>query len=97
MFRDSPKARDHIDMEKDFLLPPEEIVKAVSALISDPKYPPGTILEVGDVGGWREVNLLRDNGPQGRSTLPRQKAKDAIRIVEAALQKDSQLSSKARL
>lgn len=88
LFRDSSKARAHIDLEKDFVLPPKEIVKAIIALITDVKYAPGTVLEVGDIGGWREVSLLNDVGPQGRSTLPRQKAKDAIKLVEAALEND---------
>lgn len=89
LFRDNPKARAHIDLEKDFTLPPEEVVRAIIALITNSKYPSGTILEIGDIGGWREVSLLNDRGPQGRSTLPRQKAKDAINLVEAALEKDS--------
>jgi hypothetical protein len=95
LFRDSSKARAHIDLEKDFVLPPGEIVKAIIALITDVKYPSGTILEVGDIGGWREVGLFNDVGPQGRSTLPRQKAKDAIKLVVAALENDN-LSPKIR-
>lgn len=77
-------------MDKDFVLPPDEVVKAIISLISDSKYPSGTVLEIGDVGvgGWREVQLLHDIGPQGRSTLPRAKAKDAISIVKNALAKD---------
>lgn len=96
LFLDSSQARAHIDLEKDFVLPPEEIVKAIIALITNVKYAPGTVLEVGDIGGWREVSLLHDVGPQGRSTLPRQKAKDAIKLVEAALEKDA-ISPKKRL
>jgi hypothetical protein len=94
LFRDSSKARAHIDLEKDFVLPPEEVVKAIIALITDVKYAPGTILEVGDIGGWREVSLLNDVGPQGRSTLPRQRAKDAINLVDAALKNDTLYSKK---
>lgn len=92
LFRDDPKGRVHIDLENDFTLPPTEIVRAITALITDPRYPSGTILEVGDIDGWREVGLLNDVGPQGRSTLPRRKAQEAIKIFEAALQKDSQFS-----
>ncbi|KAL4802971.1 NAD(P)-binding protein [Aspergillus unguis] len=97
LFRDSPQARAHIDLEKDFTLPPEEVVRACMALITDSKYPSGTILEIGDIGGWREVGLLNDKGPQGRSTLPRKKAQDAIKIVEDALEKDRLGKVKARI
>lgn len=97
LFRDSAKARAHIDLENDFTLPPEEIVKAMMSLVTNSRYPPGTILEIGDIGGWREVGLLNDSGPQGRSTLPRPKAKDAIKLVEAALAEDAGAISKPRL
>lgn len=80
-------------MDKDFVLPPDEIVKAIIALISDSNYPSGTVLEVGDIGGWREVHLLNDVGPQGRSTLPRAKAKDAVSLVKRALEKDGRVSN----
>ncbi|KAL4861253.1 hypothetical protein BDV12DRAFT_71222 [Aspergillus spectabilis] len=92
LFRDSTNAREHIDFEKDFILPPEEVVKAMMALITDSKYPSGTVLEVADIGGWREVKLLNDEGPQGRAAASRAKAAEAIRIVEEALTKDSQVS-----
>ncbi|KAJ5131989.1 hypothetical protein N7448_006147 [Penicillium atrosanguineum] len=89
LFRDSAKARQHIDMDTDFTLPPEEVVKAMMSLVTNPKYPPGTVLEIGDIGGWREVGLFNDTGPHGRSTLPRPKAKDAIKLVEQALKDDA--------
>jgi hypothetical protein len=76
-------------MDEDFTLPPEEIVKAMMSLVTSSKYPSGTVLEVGDIGGWREVGLLNDPGPQGRSTLPRRKAKDAVKLVEQALKDDA--------
>lgn len=79
----------HIDMEKDFALPPHEVVKAMAALITDTKYPSGTILEVGDIGLWRPVTLLQDGGPQGRSTLPREKANNAMQFVQAHLKEDA--------
>ncbi|KAF9886750.1 hypothetical protein FE257_011127 [Aspergillus nanangensis] len=85
LFRDSAKARQHIDLEKDFVLPAEEIVKAMMFLVTSSKYSSGTVLEVGDIDGWREVGLFHDPGPQGRSTLPRPKAKSAISLVEQAL------------
>ncbi|KAL4811332.1 NAD(P)-binding protein [Aspergillus unguis] len=89
LFRDSAKARQHIDMDNDFTLPPEEIVKAMMSLVTSSQYASGTVLEIGDIGGWREVSLFNDPGPQGRSTLPRPKAKDAIKLVEQALQDDA--------
>ena len=89
LFRDNAKARAHIDLEKDFTLPPDEVVKAMLSLVTSSKYPSGTVLEIGDIGGWREVGLFNDPGPQGRSTLPRPKAKDAIKFVEQALEKDA--------
>lgn len=89
LFRDSSKAREHIDLENDFVLPPEEIVKAMVSLVTTSEYASGSILEVGDIGGWREVGLLNDPGPQGRSTLRRPKAKSAIKLVEQALADDA--------
>jgi 3-hydroxybutyrate dehydrogenase len=89
LFRDSPKAMDHIDTTKDFLLPPEEVVKAMIALVADAKYRAGTVLEVNDIDGWREVQLLNDPGPQGQSKNPRQKALDAIITVKNALEDDA--------
>lgn len=53
------------------------------------RYAPGAILEIGDIGGWREVGLFSDPGPQGRSTLSRPKAKDAIKLVEKVLADDA--------
>ncbi|KAL2815738.1 NAD(P)-binding protein [Aspergillus granulosus] len=89
LFRDSASAREHIDLENDFILPPEEIVKAMMALVVESKYSSGTVLEVADIGGWREVKLLNDGGPQGRAASARAKAAEAIRIVEEALRQDS--------
>jgi hypothetical protein len=89
LFRDSSNAREHIDFETDFILPPEEVVKTMMALVTDSRYPSGTVLEVADIGGWREVQLLNDGGPQGRAASSRAKAAEAIRIVEEALDKDS--------
>lgn len=77
LFRGHPGAQNHVDLSKDFLLPPEEVVKAMLALLTEKKYAGGTILEVGDIGSWREVHILGDVGPQGRSTLARAKTADA--------------------
>ncbi|KAJ5639991.1 uncharacterized protein N7484_007853 [Penicillium longicatenatum] len=97
LFRDSAKARAHIDLENDFTLPPEEVVNAMMSLVTNSTYSSGTILEIGDIGGWREVDLFNDPGPQGRSTLPRPKAKDAIKLVEDALADDAGVFLKPRL
>lgn len=94
LFRDSPEALEHMDLTKDFALPPEEVVRAMVALITDSKYAAGTVLEVGDLGYWREVHLLNDSGPSGRSVLPRSKAKEAVKLIEDALKKDAKLSSR---
>lgn len=90
LFRDHPQALEHIDTEKDFLLPSEEVVRAMLALLTDPKYRAGTVLEVNDIGGWREVQLTNDPGPQGQSKNPRAKAAEAISFVREILEKDAQ-------
>ena len=94
MFRDHPQALEHIDTEQDFLLPPEEVVKAMLALVTDATYPAGTVLEVNDIGGWREVQLLNDPGPQGQSKNPRAKAAEMISLVERTLKEDAEGSKK---
>ena len=81
-------------MKKDFVLPPEEVVKAMLALLTESKYISGTVLEVGDTT-WREVQLLNDPGPQGRATLPRSKAADSIKLVEQALLNDERAPATA--
>lgn len=90
LFVDNPKSLALIDMEKDTVLPPEEVAKAMIALVTDAKYPPGTVLEVGDIGQWREVMLFNDGGPQGRSTNLRSKVKQLEEIVRASLKKDKE-------
>lgn len=88
LFHDNPRSLALIDLEKDVALPPEEVASAMMALLTDSKYPPGTILEVGDVGKWREVHLFNDGGPQGRATVLREKAKAQIELVKDILAKD---------
>lgn len=80
----------HVNMDKDFVLPTSEIVKAMIALILEPKYPGGIVLEVGDIGNWRPVGLLNDVGPQGRSTQVKAKPQNTIYLVEEQLKKDEQ-------
>ena len=72
LFTDHPRAMAFVDESKDFMVTPEEIAKGMFAVATDLKYPPGTILEVKDAessGGWREVFLLNDPGPQGKGTV----------------------------
>lgn len=90
LFRAHVGAQETVDFSADFFLPPEEVVKAMMALLTDTKYTGGTILEVGDIGSWREVQILGDIGPQGRSTLPRAKTVDATnRLSNMLLGEDS--------
>lgn len=89
LFRDHPQARDQIDYEKDFILPQVEIVKAMLAVAMNPKYQAGTVLEINDIDGWREVQMFNDPGPQGQSKNPRMKAAEAISLVKRALEADS--------
>ncbi|CCT71771.1 related to 15-hydroxyprostaglandin dehydrogenase [Fusarium fujikuroi] len=77
LLRNTAGAQNHVDPSTDFLLPTEEVVGAMVALLTDIKYAGGTVLEVGDIGSWREVHLLGDAGPQGRSTRARAKTTEA--------------------
>jgi 3-hydroxybutyrate dehydrogenase len=65
LFTEHPEAAKFLDMDQDYLLPPKEIALAMMSLLTDPKYKSGTILEVCEVGRWREVALLNDPGPSG--------------------------------
>jgi hypothetical protein len=60
------------------------------ALATEDRYSAGTVLEVNDIGGWREVQLLHDPGPQGQSKNPRAKAAEAISSVMKALKEDAE-------
>ncbi|EWG53294.1 hypothetical protein FVEG_11757 [Fusarium verticillioides 7600] len=77
LLRNNSGSQNHVDPSQDFLLPPEEVVKAMMALLTEAKYVGGTVLEVGDIGSWREVHILGDAGPQGRSTRARARTTDA--------------------
>ncbi|KIW53179.1 hypothetical protein PV05_08771 [Exophiala xenobiotica] len=94
LFTDHPEASKFLDMEKDFLLPPEEIAKAMFALLTDRKYKSGTILEVCDIGNWREVSLLNDPGPRGPATLTSKKH-EAIKSILPFLSKDGKVVATA--
>jgi hypothetical protein len=90
-------------LEKDFLLPPEEVAQAMLALITRrEKYKSGTILEVCDVGGedhWREAELLNDPGPRGPASKTSNKGKafeDILQILgveESALGSSQEISN----
>ncbi|KAF5978769.1 15-hydroxyprostaglandin dehydrogenase [Fusarium coicis] len=82
LLRNNTGSQNHVDPSKDFLLPPDEVVKAMVALLTETNYVGGTILEVGDIGSWREVHILGDAGPQGRSTSAR--AKTAVATANLA-------------
>ncbi|KAF4556989.1 Short chain dehydrogenase-like protein 54 [Elsinoe fawcettii] len=79
LFKDHPEAAKFLDMEKDFLLPVDEVARAMMALVEErERYKGGTVLEVCDVQGrWREVELLNDPGPRGPASLTSRKA-DAV-------------------
>ena len=57
--------KDGIDEKVDTLILPEKVAEVMLALIQDPAYVGGTVLEVGaeDV---RKVERLNDPGPQGK-------------------------------
>ncbi|KAI1616247.1 NAD-dependent 15-hydroxyprostaglandin dehydrogenase [Exophiala viscosa] len=87
LYTDHPETMKFLDLSKDFLLPPEEIAKAMFALLTDARYKAGTILEVCDIGNWREVELLNDSGPRGPASTTSNKA-EAIKGVLPHLSKD---------
>lgn len=67
LFLDHPEALRFLDFDKDPTIPPEEVARGMLAVATDPKYPPGTVLEVADFGNWRVVPLLNNPGPQGKA------------------------------
>lgn len=73
-------------MEKSFVLPPEEIVRGMLALLVDNRYPSGTVLEVGDFENWRVVQLLNDAGPQAKANETKIKTSD---LLERSLKADA--------
>jgi len=68
---EEPEVRVWINMEKDVLLDPAVIAKAMVAMVEncDNKYPAGTVLEVTDneEHQWRKVPQYNNPGPQGRA------------------------------
>ncbi|KAH8878777.1 hypothetical protein GQ53DRAFT_621389, partial [Thozetella sp. PMI_491] len=64
LFTDHPEVLRYLDPVKDHLLDPEAVGRAMMVVATNPKYPPGTILEVADINdNWRQVNILNDPGP----------------------------------
>ena len=68
-------------MEKDHLLEPLHVANAMFALLTEPTYKGGTILEVCHETKWREVSLLNDPGPQGPASLTSRKSEAVKDIV----------------
>ncbi|KAF5643101.1 15-hydroxyprostaglandin dehydrogenase [Fusarium sp. NRRL 52700] len=98
LIRNNSGAQNHVDPAEDFLLPTEEVVKAMMALLTEVKYAGGTVLEVGDIGSWREVHLLGDVGPQGRSTRARARTADAAaKLAEMLLGDEANVSGSSKL
>ncbi|KAF5689240.1 15-hydroxyprostaglandin dehydrogenase [Fusarium circinatum] len=98
LLRNESGAQNHVDPAQDFLLPTEEVVKAMMALITEAKYAGGTVLEVGDIGSWREVHILGDAGPQGRSTRARARTTDATtKLAEMLLGDEKNVFGSSKL
>lgn len=90
LYFDHPEAERFLDKEKDFMLEPEHVAKAMLAVCVDSKYPAGTILEVTEIENWREVMLLNDPGPRGKAVLASKK-QDALADVIAILEQDKKV------
>jgi 3-hydroxybutyrate dehydrogenase len=88
LYFDHPEAEKFLDKEKDFMLDPEDVAKAMLALcLDDGSYPSGTVLEVTDTEKWRKVELLNDPGPQGRAVIASKK-QEALIDVMAYIEQD---------
>lgn len=87
LFTDHPEASKFLDLDKDFLLSPEYVAKAMFALLTESKYKGGTVLEVCDEKRWRETSLLNDPGPQGPASFTSRKH-EAIRDIIKYLSDD---------
>lgn len=81
LFTEHPEAAKFLDMEKDHLLDPEDIANAMLALLTDPAYKGGTVLEVCHKSEWRLVSLLDDPGPRGPASLTSRKSEAVKEIV----------------
>jgi len=88
-----PEARKLLDLTKDFMLPRDEVAKAMMSLLTDKKYKPGTILEVCDIGNWREVELLNDPGPSGPASKTSRKHEGINDIMQYLVPEGTDLST----
>ncbi|KAF5592924.1 15-hydroxyprostaglandin dehydrogenase [Fusarium pseudocircinatum] len=81
LFSEKPEAAKFLDMERDYLLPPDAVANAMIALLTQTEeFEPGTMLEVCHETEWRKVSLLDDPGPQGPASLTSKK-KDAVKDI----------------
>ncbi|CCT74890.1 related to 15-hydroxyprostaglandin dehydrogenase [Fusarium fujikuroi] len=81
LFSEKPEAAKFLDMERDYLLPPDAVANAMMALLTQTEeFEPGTMLEVCHETEWRKVSLLDDPGPQGPASLTSRK-KDAVKDI----------------
>jgi 3-hydroxybutyrate dehydrogenase len=93
LYLDHPEAGKFLDREKDFMLEPEDVARAMVALCSDSKYAPGTVLEVTDVDNWRLVGVLNDPGPQGKAIIASKKS-EGLADVLALIERDKRTGEK---
>ncbi|KIW35543.1 uncharacterized protein PV07_02233 [Cladophialophora immunda] len=80
LFTGHPEASRFLDLEKDTLLAPEHVANAMFALLTEPQYKGGTVLEICHEIKWREVSLLNDPGPQGPASITSRKS-EAIKGI----------------
>jgi 3-hydroxybutyrate dehydrogenase len=73
LFTEHPEAAAFLDMEKDHLLPPIEVAKAMFAIVTETKY---------QSGNWREVSLLNDPGPSGPASKTSKKHEAIQQILK---------------
>ncbi|EXJ65478.1 hypothetical protein A1O7_01819 [Cladophialophora yegresii CBS 114405] len=81
LWTEHQNAMKFLDMSTDFLLPPDDVARAMLALVTDKKYVAGTVLEVCDTDNWREVGLLNDPGPRGSASVTSRKHEGIISIM----------------
>jgi 3-hydroxybutyrate dehydrogenase len=82
LFTDHPEAAKYLDAEKDYLLEPPHVAKAMYALLTESAYKGGTILEICHETNWREVSLLNDPGPRGPASFTSRKSEAILDIAQ---------------
>lgn len=85
LFKENPEASKFLDMERDYLLSPEAVAKAMFSLLTSSALKAGTVLEICHEDKWREVSLLNDPGPEGPASFTSRK-KDALKDILKYLQ-----------